>query len=444
MGRPAVRVALGVPASQVFLAASGYLVLVMAAQTLPASGFATLSSFYLLVNTIGRGIFVAIELELTRATAAAITRGESSAPTLTVALRRSALFGAVALVLAFVCAPLVMNAGDGIALVALLALGALSTATTYLVRGPLAARRRFRAYAATWWGEAALALACASALLALGVASPTTWTTIFIVAPLLTTVSTIVIVLRGRVRSRLRLQFAHLRHADVKPSREADLTKTALVWLVLLFLASQGVWNLVPVYVTSRLDADPAAAAAFVSVAIMIRAPVFVFPAVQALLMPSAAAAATRGDREALDRTFRPVLALLAASGLVWIPVCLTVVPWFSTTVFRATHMPASAVLALLGFSTLLGAAAMVPQTKLVASMQHRQAALSWLVGLGIGLGVATVPVQPEIAGALAQLAAACSVVVLLWFFDRRAARHPERLVGARTGGGSSRPLAGG
>lgn len=444
MASPAVRAALGVPASQVLLAASGYLVLVMAAQRLPAGGFATLSSFYLLVNTIGRGVFVAIELEVTRAAAAAAARGESSAPTLTVALRRAALFGAVSLVLVVVCAPLAMGTGGGPAVVLLLGLGALSTATTYLVRGPLAAQRRFHAYAATWWGEAALALTAAGALLALGVADTDVWAAVFVVAPVTTTVIALVVVLRGRLVARLRLQIADLRGGGARPSPDAHLTNAALVWLVLLFLSSQGVWNLVPVYVTSRLGAEPAAAAAFVSVAILIRAPVFVFPAVQALLMPSAASAATRGDREALDRTFRPVLVLLAGGGLLWIGACLTVVPWFSTTVFRTVQTPSAAVLTLLGLSTLLGAAAMVPQTKLVASRRHRQAALPWLAGLVVGLGVATVGLRPELAGALAQLTAACTVVGLLWFFDRRSARRPRREAAPPAGHGPGGPLTGG
>ncbi|GAA4743813.1 hypothetical protein [Actinomycetospora chibensis] len=444
MASPAVRAALGVPASQVLLAASGYLVLVMAAQRLPASGFAILSSFYLLVNTIGRGVFVAIELEVTRAMAAAIARGESSAPTLTVALRRAAVFGAAALVLVLVCAPLVLGTGGGPAIVVLLGFGALSTATTYLVRGPLAAQRRFHAYGATWWGEAAIALAGAGVLLGLGVSDTDLWALVFVVAPVSTTVITLAIVLRGRLVARLRLQLSDLRDTGVRPSPDAHLTNAALVWLVLLFLSSQGVWNLVPVFVTSRLGAEPAAAAAFVSVAILIRAPVFVFPAVQALLMPSASSAATRGDREALDRTFRPVLVLLAAGGLLWIAACVSVVPWFSRVVFRAAQTPSTTVLALLGLSTLLGAAAMVPQTKLVASLRHRQAALSWLAGLAVGLGVATVGLRPELAGALAQLAAACAVVGLLWFFDRRAARGPDRAVGLPADGGPGGPLTGG
>lgn len=419
---PAARAAFGVPVSQVLLAASGYLVLAMSAQRLPPAGFAVLSSFYLLINTFGRGVFVAIELELTRATAAAVARGESSAPTLTVALRRSALFGLVSIALVLVSGPFVMQAGGEASVVALLAFGALCTATTYLVRGPLAAHRRFRAYSATWWGEALIGVSGAGLLLVLDVTDVDAWASVFLAAPLITTALTLMTVLHGRLVARLRLQLADLRFGGPPPSREAQMTTTALSWLVLLFLASQGVWNLVPVYVTSRLAADPTAAAAFVSVAIITRAPVFVFPAVQALFMPVAATAVTRGDREALDRTFRPILLLLAGGGVLWLGACVSVVPWLSSTLFRAPDTPTVPVLVMLGLSTLLGAAAMVPQTKLVASLRHRQAATSWLAGLTVGLGVAAVGLRPELAGALAQLAAACAVVGLLWLFDRRAA----------------------
>ena len=153
---PRLLAASEVPVSQILLALSGYVVLALGARSLPVESFTALSSFYLLLNTIGRGVFASVELETNRAVAAAVAAGRSSAPTQSLVARRTVVLLAISVVLAFASTPVLPAANRDLALV--LAAGAFSMALSYGVRGPLAAMRRYHSYSATFVIEAAIAV----------------------------------------------------------------------------------------------------------------------------------------------------------------------------------------------------------------------------------------------------------------------------------------------
>ena len=116
-----------VAGSQVALAASNYLVLAIAARHLDPAGFAAVSAYYLLINTVGRGLFAAVELETTRAVAAG-ARGMRAAAAHRRAARRRA--GA-----ARARAPL-LTGGASAAAIALLAVGAVDDGGVLPGQGP--------------------------------------------------------------------------------------------------------------------------------------------------------------------------------------------------------------------------------------------------------------------------------------------------------------------
>ncbi|MFC7660930.1 hypothetical protein ACFQV8_37320 [Pseudonocardia benzenivorans] len=126
-----------VAGSQIGLALSNYMVLAIAARHLDTAGFAAVSSYYLLINTVGRGLFAAVELEATRAVADAVARGHDTAPAVRTARRDTLRLLVVALVLAAAAGPLLGHAlgGPGVA-IGLLAAGAVTMAASYLLRGP--------------------------------------------------------------------------------------------------------------------------------------------------------------------------------------------------------------------------------------------------------------------------------------------------------------------
>ena len=160
-----LRAAAGVPISQVLLAVAGYLLLALAARTMPAADFAAISAFYLLLNTIGRGVFASVELESSRVLAAADAAGGNGFPVLVTAVRRAAVLLVIAIALSLAATPLL----PGVDIAVALALGSCTMAVSYCVRGPLAARRRFRAYSLTFLLEAAFTLLGAAALALTGV-----------------------------------------------------------------------------------------------------------------------------------------------------------------------------------------------------------------------------------------------------------------------------------
>jgi O-antigen/teichoic acid export membrane protein len=364
--------------SQVALAASNYLVLAIAARHLPAAGFAAVSAYYLLINTVGRGLFAAVELETTRAVASGVD-GRRAALVHTGVL----LVGALALL--GLSTPLLAGVLPGLAAIALLAVGVVAMAASYLVRGPLAGAQRYGRYAATFWIEAGVGLAAAVVLALLDDQASTAWIAVLALSPAVAP-----LLLGGG-------SFARGAIAPVAP----------VLWSAALLLAGQGVWNLAPVLVTARLADTPALAAGFTTAAVIVRAPVLLFPTVQALLLPRLAA----NGNAAVPRTPRPLLAGLGVAGLLWVAVAAVAVPWVAELVFATTAPPPAWVLAVLALSTLLGAVAQVVQAHLVAARRTHAAALAWLGGLVVLLAVGLLAGPPVAAATIGQFVAAAAVL---------------------------------
>ncbi len=359
--------------SQVLLALSGYVLLALAARTMPAAGFAAVSAFYLLLNTVGRGIFASVELETSRALAAADAAGEDGRPVLATAARRAAVLLVAAVALSLAATPLL----PGIEIACALALGSATMAASYCVRGPLAARRRFPAYSATFLLEAGFTLLGALGLAVTHVDAVAAWTAVLVLSPGIAAVLVAVRASRAGVWRRL----PGLWSAGSSAASQASVHRislAALIWTSLFYLSSQGVWNLAPVSVTSSLAAVPSEAAGFVAVAVILRAPVFVFPAIQAVLLPSVSAAAQHDDREGSRRALRPLLVLLGAVAVPWLLAAVFVVPWLARLAFAVRDVPLWPATAALAASTVVGAAAFVLQTRVLAFRRHRDVGLAW------------------------------------------------------------------
>ena len=448
-GGPAAQVA----SSQLALAASNYVVLAVAARNLDAAGLAALSSYYLLINTVGRGLFAAVELETTRAVAAALAAGRDDAPARRAALHHTGMLLAGALVLLVVSTPLLGGImGSAFSAIVLLAVGAVGMAASYLLRGPLAGHRRYGLYAATFWAEAGLGLAAAAALVVFGDGDPTWWIASMALAPLAAAAVLARRALRGVAAAGAvgettdaartgppESGAAGSRDDGIDQSgigtagtgssgagsaeiagRTGSAATRAVIWSAALLLAGQGVWNLAPVLVTSRLADTPAVAAGFFTVAVILRAPVLFFPSAQALLLPVFTEMAATGRHDAVRRTTRLIGGFLVVAGAIWIAIAIFVVPAVSHLVFGATLTPPLWVLAVLAASTVVGAAAQIGQTHLVAIRRPAAAALAWIGGLGVLLVVGLLAAPPLPAAAVGQLAGALAVLVVLSVVRRR------------------------
>ncbi|ODU01202.1 MAG: hypothetical protein ABS81_21265 [Pseudonocardia sp. SCN 72-86] len=402
-----------VAGSQIGLALSNYLVLAIAARHLDTAGFAALSSYYLLINTVGRGLFAAVELEATRAVADAVARGHDTAPAVRAARNDTLRLLVVALVLSAVAGPLLLGQalGSSALAIGMLAAGAVTMAASYLLRGPLAGRRRYGLYAATFWIEALVGLAVAAVFVVVDVQGIAWWVAILALAPI---VSALVL---ARPATRVPAASGAVTDEAVPVPAAA---RGGVFWSAALLLAGQGVWNLAAVFVTSRLADTPAIAAGFVTVAVILRAPVLLFPAVQAILLPSFTAMLGDGDHSGVRTIVRRLGLVLAAGGVVWLVLSVFVVPWAARLLFGATVVPPAWVLLVLAASTVVGAAAQIGQTRLVAERRPAAVAVAWIAGLALLVVVAFLAAPPVAAAAIGQLAAAVAVFVLLAVAARR------------------------
>lgn len=410
------------PVSQVLLAVAGYLLLALAARTMPAADFAAISAFYLLLNTVGRGVFASVELETSRVLAAADAAGRNGRPVLATAMRHAAVLLVVAIALSLAATPLLPGFDVAVAL----AVGSCTMAVSYCVRGPLAARRRFRAYSLTFLLEAAFTLLGAVALALAGVNTMVGWAAVLVLSPGVAAVLVAFRTSRVGLFARMRTLWSS-RERDAARGSEHQIIMTAVIWTTLFYLSSQGVWNLAPVSVTSALAMVPSEAAGFVAVAVILRAPVFVFPAIQAVLLPSVSAAAQHNDRDGTRRALRPPLFLLGAVSIPWLLAATLVVPWMARTVFAVRDVPPWPATTALAASTLIGAAAFVLQTRVLAFRRHRDVGLAWLSGLCVLGLVSAVPGDPRLWGALAQLAAAVVVLMGVLVADSRVGQGQGR-----------------
>ncbi|MEN3298060.1 hypothetical protein [Pseudonocardia sp.] len=413
-----------VASSQIALAASNYVVLAIAARNLDAAGFAAMSSYYLLINTFGRGLFSAVELETTRAVAEADALGRNDGSIRRASVRHTLVLLAVALVLVAGSAPLLAGAlGSAAGAAGLLAIGALAMAASYSLRGPLAGHRSYGLYAGTFWVEAGIGLAAAVLLGVSGTSGTTPWIATLAVAPLAAAV------VLGRAASRVRTPDGHT-SAAADPVDPGFGARGGVYWSAALLLAGQGVWNLAPVLVTSRLTDQPALAAGFVTVAVLLRAPVLFFPSVQALLLPAFTAMISTGDDRAVRRATRRLGLLMIGVGAVWVLVGILLVPLVSHLVFGATVTPPLWVLGVLAASTVVGAAAQIGQTHLVAARRPAAAAAAWIAGFGVLLVIGLLLVPPLAAATMGQLIGAGVVLVVLTIVRRAAMSPPEPTTG--------------
>ncbi|MDQ3887294.1 MAG: hypothetical protein M3308_09895 [Actinomycetota bacterium] len=406
--------------SQVALALANYGVLALAGRALPAAGFAALSAFYLLVNTVGRGVFAVIELELTRSTADARARAIGEGPARATAIRHAAVLGGVALAALIVCTPVLQRAlgGDWFA-VALLAVGMGTTAVSYLVRGPLAGARRYHRYTATFVAEAVVGATIAVVFVSAGVVDVRAWVAIFALAPL--AALSVFLVPAGTERS------------EGTPREREDDTGSAstlgqFAWSATLLFTGQALWNLAPVIVAYRLAEDPQLAAGFTAFAIVLRVPVLLFPALQAMLLPPITAMVSRGEHRTMMRLVQRLLAAIAALGACWLAGSILLAEPLVDLLFAAVGIaPSTPVIVLLALSALIGAAAQVLQIGLVAQRRQRIVALGWLAGVLVLVTTAFLPAAPVVSGGASQLAgaavAATAMSSSLWHRSQRGTR---------------------
>lgn len=387
------------------LSASVFLV-VSARATSPAE-FSNVAVLWTLVYTVGVGLFLPFEQELSHAAVLRRTSGRPLRPL----VRRTALVAGLVLaallavmLVTVLATPLGGRLFDhpvGFALAA--GLTCTGFAVQYLQRGLLSASEDFTAYGAQLATEGATrALACV-ALFAMGVDSALPYAVVLALSPVLSAV-----VVAPRVA---RLAPAAPGHPIAPWSEVAG----GIGLLVASALCSQLLANVGAVAV--RLLAEPAQAAAagvFLSGLTLARIPMLLFAALQAIQVPRLTAHLAAGDPGAMRAQLRVFVLVTAALGVAGTLGALALGPWAMHLLFGAAYDMAREDLALLAASSGLLMMAATCQSAAIALRRHRRVVVAWVIGVTITVAALALPLELFLRVEVAMLLGAAGVIAVL------------------------------
>lgn len=373
--------ALAVGVGLVVLGVSSYAFLVLAGRALGPARFAPVSTLYLVVYTVGPGLFLPVEQEVARASAARREAGQGAGPLL---VRAGVLTGALTALAVLSCAaaaaPLThrLLGGEPSLLLALLVATPVAGAS-YWSRGVLAGAGGYAAYGRQLALEGAVRLFGCALLVGLQVHTVGPYGGLIALAPLLALLVTL------PPRSVLR--------EPGPPAPWAELSR-ALGWLLGGALASQALANLAPVIVNVLArPQERAAVGSFLAGLVLVRVPLFLFAAVQAAFLPTLARHVAADRRRAFGRIVAQIAGLLTVGSALVVAGCAAAGGQAVQVVFGGGFTPADRDLAVLAAASGVYAVATVCAQALLALRHYRTPCLTWLVGCG-AFGLALLPAR--------------------------------------------------
>ena len=368
--------AAGVGGGLVLLGASSYVFLTLSARELRPEAFAALSVLYTLVYTVGPGLFLPLEQELGRAIAHRQARGEGGGP---VVRRAAALSSALVLALlvaaAAAWAPLTDRLFNGSSsLQAALLVGLLTLWLAHLTRGGLAGLGRFPAYGRQLAVEGVSRAGVCIVLAVVAVHSVGWYGWLLPLGLGLSVLAT-----AGHTGAMLE---------PGPPAGWAELSQ-ALFMLLAGSLLSQILVNAAPVVAkVIASHAERAEAGRLLAGLVLTRVPLFLFAAVQAALLPSLAAALSRGERTTFVRGLRRLSLGLTGLGVLSVVVALAIGPEVMRLLFGSGYALPRVSLTELAVASAAYMLAAVFAQSLVALQRYGHAAISWAAGVAAFAGL--------------------------------------------------------
>jgi O-antigen/teichoic acid export membrane protein len=401
-------------------AVTAYSTLILAGRILGATRFAGLGALYVLINTVATGLFQPLEQEVARRRGRERTTGQVDRSL----LRRALVFGmclclvvlAVALALH---GPTVRLLGGEPQLLAAFGLALPGYVLCFVVRGELSGARRMGRYGLQLSVESTFRLLALGLLFVIGVRSVTAYGWLFGAAPWLAAAGSTI---------GLRWPLATGDRPDAPRTHLAG----PLALLLVSTLAAQLLIGAGPI--TAQIfsgAAEAAAAGAFLAALVMVRLPVFLFTAVQPSMLPTMSAHVAAGRRAAfrsvLWRVMR-VMGLIAAATFV---ITTALGPPGLKVLFGPDYVLSRSAFALMAVSVALYMTAGVLGQAVLALGHHRLVTAGWLtglIGLALGMAVASNMIGRAILGLLVGAAAsAVTFALLLWRLMREKPRSaPE------------------
>lgn len=413
----------------VVLGASSYGFLLVSARALTPQAFAGLSVLYVLVYTVGPGVFLPFEQEIGRALADRNARGLGTGPL----LRRSLSVGTVSilglLIAVAALSPLLTeHLFDGSwLLTACLLVSVVGEGAAYLSRGVFAGNGQFGDYGLQMAIEGGARLVTCIAMAVAGIHAAGTFGLLlggaFVVAVLCT--------------------LRRLPKAD-RPGPEApwkELTG-ALGWLVLGSLLSQVLVNVGPVAVKVLAGpGDEAAAGQLLAGLVLARLPLFLFAAVQAALLPGLAALLAAGQIRQFVSGIRRLLLILVLLSVAMTVVLASAGPEAMRLMFGSEFHLGRVDLVVLSAATGLFMSTNVLSNGLLALQRFGLAAAAWAVGVVVLAAVLLAPLSlfakveySFLGGALASAIACAWLLRVSLRMDAPAVPHARAIADVVTG----------
>lgn len=348
---------------------AAYAFLGLAGQVLGPEAFAPLSVMWTLLNAFGIGLFLPFEQELGRTTASlrAVDRGNAAVVRAVVRVAAVLLLAISALCL--VTWPLLTRRlfhGDT-ALVPLLIGAMAGLAVAYVARGLLSGNGRYASYGAQFVVDGVLRIAGAGALYLADVREVWAFALVLVVAPLAAVLIT-----------------TPRRSTIVTPGDSVDTAaiRRAMAVLVVASLASQLLANAGPLIVQLRATAsEQVLSGQFLAALTIARLPVFLFSAVQAVLLPGLAGLVGLRDVAGFHRRLGLVT---LATAVIGIGGTAAVWAWGDTLVpllFGDAFGVGRSVVTLLALSGALFMLAQLAAQALLALAGERAVVVGWVAG---------------------------------------------------------------
>jgi O-antigen/teichoic acid export membrane protein len=396
------------------LGLASYVHLAVAGHALSTADFSSVSVLWALVFSVGIGVFMPVEQEVSRLVAARAVAGEGVAPVLrTAGLLAGGMLALLLAVLGLAAGPIADGLFEGDRSMVLALCGAfVGLAAGYLTRGVLSGLGRFGWYGAQLGIDGGLRIVLASGLGLAGVRSPLAYALVLAVAPLISVALTLPGVLRDLGRG-----------APVS----LRTLRRGLGLLVASSLLSQVVVNIGVINIKLLEPDQVAFAGALQSALVLARVPLFVFASLQASLLPALTRAISVGDEAGYRKLFVRALAVVCLLGVVGGVPAVAFGPDLVRLLFSVPDVLGRVDFAWLAAGTLAYMAASVVGPAVVARGRHGAQALGWLVGtavlVAVTLGPGDVRLRVELAFAIGSFAV---VPVLLPFAWSRSARVVE------------------
>ena len=366
---------------------------------------AALATFWALVFIAGPGFFLPLEQEVSRALASRHARGLGGRPVVMRAAAAGAGIGALLLLGAgLAAAPLQQHLFHGdITLVWALMAGLGAYFLAHLTRGTLAGNARFGRYGVLLGGEGILRVVFCTGLALLGARTAGPFGAALVVG----TFAAVAVALAGQ-RGLLR-PGPHAGWSEI--SNAIGFLLVASVFTQ--FLLSVGT-------VAVQLLASPsqqAAAGRFLSSRIVAYAPIFLFQAIQATLLPKLSALAGTGRYAEFGRSLRQIFLLVAVIGVVAVVGITALGPFGTSILFGGGFELGYLDFFLLSSSCAVFMAAQVLSQALISLSGYARVATGWLCGAVVFVVATLLGTQLFLRVEVALLAAAivcCAVMATL------------------------------